>query len=161
MHATRCAKTIDVACVLVYFSEFSKSQFRENLCFYTNFLTCWGGGIVVRQPPNSVDAHVLREPWIEPGPWHRCIPEQNHHWSGTGVVPSGQHAHNTDHTSHDTDRAMTMTSTICKMYLIECQIVAASSSNDLHMTPVGFEPTQLALVELESTPLDHSGKVSW
>ena len=31
----------------------------------------------------------------------------------------------------------------------------------LQMTPVGFEPTQLALVELESTPLDHSGKVSW
>ena len=29
------------------------------------------------------------------------------------------------------------------------------------MTPVGFEPTQLALGELESTPLDHSGKVSW
>ena len=29
------------------------------------------------------------------------------------------------------------------------------------MTPVGFEPTQLALVELESTPLDHSGKVSF
>ena len=28
------------------------------------------------------------------------------------------------------------------------------------MTPVGFEPTQLALVELESTPLEHSGKVS-
>ena len=28
------------------------------------------------------------------------------------------------------------------------------------MTLVGFEPTQLALVELESTPLDHSGKVS-
>ena len=28
------------------------------------------------------------------------------------------------------------------------------------LTPVGFEPTQLALVELESTPLDHSGKVS-
>ena len=26
------------------------------------------------------------------------------------------------------------------------------------MTPVGFEPTQLALVELESTPLDHSDK---
>ena len=25
---------------------------------------------------------------------------------------------------------------------------------------MGFEPTQLALVELESTPLDHSGKVS-
>ena len=28
------------------------------------------------------------------------------------------------------------------------------------MTPVGFEPTQLALVEPESTPLDHSGNVS-
>ena len=28
------------------------------------------------------------------------------------------------------------------------------------MTAVGFEPTQLALVELESTPLDHSGKLS-
>ena len=28
------------------------------------------------------------------------------------------------------------------------------------MTAVEFEPTQLALVELESTPLDHSGKVS-
>ena len=28
------------------------------------------------------------------------------------------------------------------------------------LTPVGFEPTQLALVGLESTPLDHSGKVS-
>ena len=47
----------------------------------------------------------------------------------------------------------------------------AYSGQDLHtmensqrccreMTPVGFEPTQLALVELESTPLDHSGKVS-
>ena len=29
------------------------------------------------------------------------------------------------------------------------------------MTAVGFEPTQLALVQLESTPLDHSGKLSW
>ena len=28
------------------------------------------------------------------------------------------------------------------------------------MTPVGFDPMQFALVELESTPLDHSGKVS-
>ena len=28
------------------------------------------------------------------------------------------------------------------------------------MTAVGSEPTQLALVELESTPLDHSGKLS-
>ena len=30
----------------------------------------------------------------------------------------------------------------------------------MEMTAVGFEPTQLALVELESTPLDHSGKLS-
>ena len=29
------------------------------------------------------------------------------------------------------------------------------------MTAVGFEPTQLSLVELESTPLDHSGKLSY
>ena len=36
-----------------------------------------------------------------------------------------------------------------------------ASSQQVHVTPVGFEPTQLALVELESTPLDHSGKVSW
>ena len=28
------------------------------------------------------------------------------------------------------------------------------------LTAVGFEPTQLVLVELESTPLDHSGKLS-
>ena len=34
------------------------------------------------------------------------------------------------------------------------------NATDKTMTPVGFEPTQLALVELESTPLDHSGKVS-
>ena len=34
----------------------------------------------------------------------------------------------------------------------------ALASSDL--TAVGFEPTQIALVELESTPLDHSGKLS-
>ena len=28
------------------------------------------------------------------------------------------------------------------------------------MTPVGFEPPQFAPVELESTPLDRSGKLS-
>jgi hypothetical protein len=28
------------------------------------------------------------------------------------------------------------------------------------VTAEGFEPTPLALVELESTPLDHSGKLS-
>ena len=28
------------------------------------------------------------------------------------------------------------------------------------MTPVGFEPTQFARVELEPTPLDHSSKVA-
>ena len=33
-------------------------------------------------------------------------------------------------------------------------------TTDKTMTPVGFEPTQFALVELESTPLDHSGKMS-
>ena len=39
--------------------------------------------------------------------------------------------------------------------------ILASHEKAQKMTPVGFEPTQLALVELESTPLDHSGKVSW
>ena len=33
-------------------------------------------------------------------------------------------------------------------------------SNVVEMAAVGFEPTQLALMELESTPLDHSGKLS-
>ena len=36
----------------------------------------------------------------------------------------------------------------------------ARSAGVVKVTPVGFEPTQFALVELESTPLDHSGKVS-
>ena len=36
---------------------------------------------------------------------------------------------------------------------------APARKNDT-LTAVGFEPTQLALVELESTPLDHSGKLS-
>ena len=36
---------------------------------------------------------------------------------------------------------------------------ATACKNDT-LTAVGFEPTQLALVELESTPLDHSGKLS-
>ena len=35
-----------------------------------------------------------------------------------------------------------------------------SESHGREMTAMGFEPTQLALVELESTPLDHSGKLS-
>ena len=42
-------------------------------------------------------------------------------------------------------------------------VIASPSSSGWpvdKMTPVGFEPTQLSLVELESTPLDHSGKVS-
>ena len=34
------------------------------------------------------------------------------------------------------------------------------TTTDKTMTPVGFEPTQLALVELGPTPLDHSGKLS-
>ena len=50
-----------------------------------------------------------------------------------------------------------------------CGPVGSTPSNKLEkclsrllgkMTAVGFEPTQLALVELESTPLDHSGKLS-
>jgi hypothetical protein len=36
----------------------------------------------------------------------------------------------------------------------------SKTTRPFKMTPVGFEPTQLALVEFESTPLDHSGKVS-
>ena len=39
-------------------------------------------------------------------------------------------------------------------------VVPKKGSNEKLMTAVGFEPTQLALVELESTPLDHSGKLS-
>ena len=31
---------------------------------------------------------------------------------------------------------------------------------DINLTAMGFEPMQIALVELESTPLDHSGKLS-
>ena len=33
-------------------------------------------------------------------------------------------------------------------------------ATSIEMTDVGFEPTQLALVDLESTPLDHSDKLS-
>ena len=48
------------------------------------------------------------------------------------------------------------------------KLVLRSSLGDLHcarvslakMTTTGFEPVQLALVELESTPLDHSGRSS-
>ena len=41
-----------------------------------------------------------------------------------------------------------------------CHRARCPGQVDQEMTAVGFEPTQLALVELESTPLDHSGKVS-
>ena len=37
---------------------------------------------------------------------------------------------------------------------------SAGHAVEMQLTAVGFEPTQLALVELESTPLDHSGKLS-
>ncbi len=40
------------------------------------------------------------------------------------------------------------------------RLVALNPTADAAMTAVGFEPTQLSLVELESTPLDHSGKQS-
>ena len=52
------------------------------------------------------------------------------------------------HGVHATVHALTLTSS------------SANSLRKRKVTPVGFEPTQLALVELESTPLDHSGKVS-
>ena len=38
--------------------------------------------------------------------------------------------------------------------------VAESRGASPGVTAVGFEPTQLALVELEPSPLDHSGKLS-
>ena len=41
-----------------------------------------------------------------------------------------------------------------------CFFVGVGELEWSHMTPVGCEPTRFALVELESTPLDHSGKVS-
>ena len=46
--------------------------------------------------------------------------------------------------------------------IIPARPVAAPKARNMpkYMTAVGFEPTQLALVELESTPLDHSGKLS-
>ena len=46
---------------------------------------------------------------------------------------------------------------ICARGELRC----CAAVNEAYLTPVGFEPTQLALVELESTPLDHSGKLSW
>ena len=49
-HATRCAKTIDFACVLVYFSEFSKSRFREIQCFVAQFLDVFLDGENVSAP---------------------------------------------------------------------------------------------------------------
>ena len=44
--------------------------------------------------------------------------------------------------------------------LVAWRIESFQQPEDRIMTPVGFEPTLLALVELESTPLDHSGKES-
>ena len=41
-----------------------------------------------------------------------------------------------------------------------CRREVQPRARNRYLTAVGFEPTQLALVELESTPLDHSGKVS-
>ena len=43
-----------------------------------------------------------------------------------------------------------------------CQnLSSASEEGSLSLTAVGFEPTQLALVELEPTATDRSGKLSW
>ena len=54
------------------------------------------------------------------------------------------------------------TTPLCVVYLGSGAASALLACRDIigTLTPVGFEPTQLALVELESTPLDHSGKVS-
>ena len=41
-----------------------------------------------------------------------------------------------------------------------CFFVGVGELERSHMTPVGFEPMQFALVDSSSTPLDHSGKVS-
>jgi hypothetical protein len=38
--------------------------------------------------------------------------------------------------------------------------LSVARARDYQMTPVGSEPSQPALVELGSTPLDHSGKKS-
>ena len=40
------------------------------------------------------------------------------------------------------------------------QCISCPKTSTARLTAVGFEPTQLALVELDSTPLDHSGKLS-
>ena len=40
------------------------------------------------------------------------------------------------------------------------QLQAYRRITDINLTAMGFEPMQIALVELESTPLDHSGKLS-
>ena len=43
-----------------------------------------------------------------------------------------------------------------------CLLLGEACSCKAHagLTAVGFEPTQRAQVELEATPLDHSGKLS-
>jgi hypothetical protein len=38
--------------------------------------------------------------------------------------------------------------------------LSVAGGRGYQMTPLGFEPNQFAPVELESTPLDHSGKKS-
>ena len=52
----------------------------------------------------------------------------------------------------------------CSQCLPPCLIYrllfCSADQSSCRLTAVGFEPTQLALVELESTPLDHSGKLS-
>ena len=40
----------------------------------------------------------------------------------------------------------------------QTQKLTIAHTQTTHMTPVGFEPTQLALVELESTPLRPLGQ---
>ena len=46
------------------------------------------------------------------------------------------------------------------MNVRDCRLVALNPEAGAAMTAVGFEPTQISLVELESTLSDHSGKLS-
>ena len=68
--------------------------------------------------------------------------------------------HNLPHThTHTYIRSRTEMSHVCHWSHVCAYLTRPRGPKPL--TPVGFEPTQLALVELESTPLGHSGKVSF
>ncbi len=80
-----------------------------------------------------------------------------HHHEGP---PTTRHAHTHTHThTHTHIRSRTETSH-ARHWSHVCGHLARPR-RPKPLTPVGFEPTQPARVELESTPLDHSGKVSF